>query len=444
MGNDSKGKSRGKNVSPLCVKSSFKILLRMAVNILIAALLGTVLLTGVYCLPVHSVDDNVKSSAVVFQEEGKYPNLFSWCHSRLDNFTDAIMLLEAADDTDASAFNKAMLAYRGVIAGKSPTDTLVDHYVNSADFTSFYTYPRYWHGYQVLLKPLLEVTNYQSIRTINGIVQFLLIVFTFCLMVRRKMTGYVIPYLLSYLMLMPVALAKSMQFSSCFYIFTIGIIVLLLFKDKINNKFAIFLFLNIGIATAFFDYLTYPIATFGIPMVLYLGICSDKKWKEKIIISINSLLCWGIGYAGMWSSKWIIGSLTTDQNVIKNALEAFTLRSSHTSVDGNTSYSILDCEIENITTFFTTPFTFLVLAFVCIMILKIIITKRLTFAGVCNLLIPYILIAALPLLWYAFTTNHSTIHFWFTNKACVVFVLALMCGFAELGKTISNKKQLSK
>lgn len=37
----------------------------------------------------------------------------------------------------------------------------------------------------------------------------------------------------------------------------------------------------------------------------------------------------------------------------------------------------------------------------------------------------YIVVSLAPLIWYAFATNHSQIHAWFTNKACAVSVMAI-------------------
>ena len=190
---------------------SIRSALRMAGNLAASAIIGTLLLIGAYSLPVAKIDKHVEDSATIFKQEGGYPTLFSWCTSTLDNFTDAIMLLEAADSTNDSAVNRAMRAYRGAISDYIPNDVLVAHYVNGIDYETKITYPRYWHGYHVLLKPLLSLMDYRYIRILNAIVQVTLVVFVVWLLIRRKMGGS-IPYMLSWLMLMPVALAKSLQF----------------------------------------------------------------------------------------------------------------------------------------------------------------------------------------------------------------------------------------
>lgn len=350
---------------------SIKSLSSILINIVVASMVGTVLLVGAYSLPTESIENHINSSSVIFEVEGAYPSLFPWCTSQLDNWTDAVMLLEAADDTADSAINKAMFAYCRRISDHNPSQSLVAHYINGIDFDVIRTYPRYWHGYHVLLKPLLEFMDYQSIRRSNAIVQLLLVVLTSCLLVWRKMKGYVIPFLLSYFMLMPVALAKSLQFSSCFYIFTLAMIAILLLKNKGEGRYEYFTFLNIGIATSYFDFLTYPIATFGVPAVLFLFMHSEYALERKLSSLLKSLFCWGVGYAGMWSLKWIIASLITGEDIIRNALNGFLARTSSSSADGNTYYTLLQCEIKNVRAFITTPFAILVVVFIILMIMRI-------------------------------------------------------------------------
>ena len=217
----------------------------VAINLIVAASLGTFLLWAVYCLPIDSIECHVRSSAVTISEEGAYPRLYSWCHSQLDNWTDSIMLLEAADATEASALDKAMLAYRGSIEDKNPAETLVAHYVQDVEFTRTSDYARYWHGYLVVLKPLLSFFNYGTIRIINGVVQLLALIWVCVLMKRKGLTPYIIPYILCYLMLMPIALAKSFQFSSCYYVFTAGVIALLMMNKSARLKYVYLIFLNV-------------------------------------------------------------------------------------------------------------------------------------------------------------------------------------------------------
>lgn len=387
-----------------------------------------------YPLP-PPLENHMSSSAETFETEGLYPSLFFWSSSTLDTITDSLMLLEASDDTDDSAINKALLAYHGFISDYGSIETLVNHYINGTEYDGRSTYARYWHGYHIFLKPLLELMDYQSIRILNGIVQLMLVALVVYLLIRREMKEYVIPYLISYLMLMPIALAKSLQFSTCYYVMTFAMIAILLLNNKVKNKYIYLLFLNVGIATSYFDFLTYPIAAFGVPAVVFLLIHPDYDIEKRLSALVKSFFCWGVGYVGMWSLKWIIASLVTEENVILDALNTVLTRTSDKSVSGDTiQYMRLQCEGMNIIEFVRTPFVLFMAVFIIITVKRIAGRKDLTRDMICRHLIPYILVALLPFLWYAFAANHSFIHYWFTNKACVVSALSIMCGLAELNR----------
>ena len=93
---------------------------------------------------------------------------------------------------------------------------------------------------------------------------------------------------------MPIAMAKSFQFSSCYYVFTAGTIALLLLKDSTRSRLAYLVFLNIGIMTAYVDFLTYPIATFGVAAIIGVALSRDNNLEEKLIEIVRN----GILYNG--------------------------------------------------------------------------------------------------------------------------------------------------
>lgn len=393
-------------------------------NILCAILLGTVLLTTVQLLPIRNIQENVQRSAVVFQTEGSYPDLFSWCSSSLDNFTDALILLTSSDDAPDTALNRAMYSYNGWIDDLSPAERLVAHYVDGIDFTEHGSYARYWHGYQVLLRPLLEIFDYQQIRILNGLVQLLLCLAVCWLMYRKKKAAYAVPYFIGYLMMMPLALADSLQFSPCYYIYTIGCLVLLCCNDAQRKKCAGFLFLNLGLAIAYFDFLTYPIATCGVPLLVYLMLTQSASFEEQIRQIIRCVFCWGIGYAGMWSSKWVLATWITGTNVLQSAQNAAAFRTSHGYAGAH--YTMISCITQNIRIFIWTPFFLLFLGFLVYVLLK-----SASYKSRSSRTPLYGFAALLPLGWYTALMNHSSIHSWFTSKACIVILLAIGFAFAE-------------
>ncbi len=410
---------------------------RLLVQLVVSVIIGTVLLTLAYMLPVDSIEKNVASSAEVIAEEGGYPVLISGWTSKLDNWTDAIMMMEAAYSGEESALLQAMNAKHYVMKGYAPNDVLVKHYVHHEDYEGAAPYARYWHGYQIFTKPLFAFMDYSDIRILNGVLQLTLVILVIILLIRRNMAWYSIPYLLSYGLLMPVALAKSLQFSSCFYILMVGSIVLLLLKDRLEkNQMYLYVFLALGIATAYFDFLTYPIATFGVPATVYISMKENKHTKSTLIRLIQILLVWGIGYVGMWAGKWLIGSVLTGENVVLNAVNKIAIRSAHEGEAGE-AFSVLQSVTWNVKSFMKSPFVvgaIVFLLYMCVRIKKVCQEKK-NFITV----VPYMAIAILPLIWYGFTVNHSVIHHFFTNKACVVTAFSGMCALVKVYQTMKNE-----
>ena len=99
------------------LQNTAKYFLALVLRVLAAILAGVLLLTLVYCIPTGRMEDHLAQSAAVFHEEGVMPRLFTWCTSYLDNYTDAIMLSNAAHSGTESAMVQAMTAARDQIEG---------------------------------------------------------------------------------------------------------------------------------------------------------------------------------------------------------------------------------------------------------------------------------------------------------------------------------------
>ena len=394
----------------------------MLICLILAVCIGTLLLCGAYSLPTKPIYDNVQKSAVVFEKENTYQILFSWCTSMLDNFTDAYMLLGAADQTEAPVLEKAMMNYPGIHT-KDPRQELTDHFINGEPLVQHGGYARYWHGYQIWLKPLLSFTTYQGIRIINAVLQSGLVILACILFYRKKIKKVIFPFILTWLMLMPAALAESLQFSACFYVAVVSMIALL--PEKPGRYSYVFLFS--GIATAYFDLLTYPVFTFGMPAVLYFAMNPLKTSKEEIGRFVWIGFCWVLGYAGMWAMKWAAGSLLTGRNIFSDALGQLRIRTSDLSQDNVTHVSWFECAARNILWFVTTPATILTGCY-CVWNCFPFSGRRSgdgTGEGISEVhILPYLLVALVPFVWFAVTINHSYMHIFFVNKTLAMSVFA--------------------
>ena len=399
-------------------------------NLAAAAGLGLILLIAVYRIPMDGVASNTEVSARQMEAEGTYPDVFRWCTSQLDHFTDSIMLLEASDTTDAPVLERALMAYRGHTVGRNPWEVLVDRYVYGVEFGETADYARYWHGYLLFLKPLLKVTDYGTLCTVNGALQTALLI-AVCLLMRKRGIGrYAIPCILLYLLLMPVALARSFQFSPCCYGMLLVALLLLMMNDGTRRRYAWIVFLNTGVFTAFYDYLTYPLATFGVPAAVLLALTAHDEPEARLRSMAENGIAWCFGYGGMWGFKWVLTAVFTDYDIFSSAMGAVAARTAFSSLDGGTRYSVMECAFRNFNLFLNTPAAVIAFGAAACMILYLTGRKAEGYDRT-RCLIPYALLAVSPVVWFLFATNHAMDHAWFANKCCVNTAAAVLFGLTE-------------
>ena len=408
------------------------------IRIVFAALAGTLLLAAVYMLPLEPIDRHVAASAHIFAEEGEHPSVYEHFHSMLDNRTDALMLLEAAHDGEGSVWRRAMLVRRGW-TNEAETVTLTEHYLAGVPYRAVIPYGRYWHGYHLLLKPLLCILDYSGIRILNTVGQWSLLAAVLLLLALKKRYGLIVPYLLTVLMLMPEVLSKSLEFTPCYYILSAGVVAVILKQDNLREhpdalRRWVLLFAWLGVATSYFDFLTFPIATFGIPAVFWLN-GQEERAPETVLPRLAALLGgWGVGYAGMWTGKWLIGSIITRASLLGEAADSIAYRASHESLE-----KVLTGLAGNVSGFVRCPAAYAALAY--LLILTVLFVRggqfhrpysRFHFRETFRRALPYLLLALLPFLWYLAAAEHSGRHWYFTCKALSVSALSLLCLFTEL------------
>lgn len=307
------------------MKSQLRLWGKSAIIVFIAALLGTLSLIFIYALPVGRATNNARSSMNIYQREGNYP---SWApgkaSAQLDNFTDSIMVRNAIFPGTGNLIEDAMLNPKYSYRGASQTDSLLKELQGETENREVSRYARYWHGYLLYLKPLLILRPIKDIRMLNGTLQLLLAFYLFWLISKKMDSKYSWAFLLSYVMLNPVSLAMSFQYTSMYYIMMLGSIYMLKKwnTDWFSGKYVLF-FTTMGTLTAFFDFLTYPLVSYGIPMVLMLLLSNQEKLLDKkttgIHMVVKGAVAWGFGYSGMYIGKWLMSWLLTGYNTLMEA-----------------------------------------------------------------------------------------------------------------------------
>ena len=418
-----------------CFRQDIRLrtVLHLVLGVAGSAAAGTLLLMAVYRLPVAPIQQHLAEGIPYTGADfdHTYPSLLPFSSSMIDGFTDSLILLESGSDISDTLLHNALLVPHSKISSQhdsdiNPAQTLYAHYIKGVPFTAVATYARYWHGYLVLTKPLLSVFNFRQIQILNGIVQLGLVTLVCWLLKRRALGAYIPAFLLVWLMLMPPALFLCMQFTPCWLIALVCTLLLLWMDDAHLASHGWLVFLYSGIAVAYFDFLTYPLMAFGIPAVFYALLMQQQRSEYTLARLIRFGIVWGWGYAAMWASKWVLATLLTSENVLRDAFSQAAFRSSSSTAVSGITCSAISTLFANLSLFFFTPASLAVLAFILYTAHKTYRAGHLPWARLQKQLLFYGLLGALPILWYTLLRNHSYIHFWFTKNALSVFVLCIL------------------
>ena len=390
-----------------------------------------VLLLGACALPAQPVLEHVYDSAQTIQQEGLYPEYFGFKLFQMDNYTDTIMLFEAAamGEQDpltammtATAYNvdnfETMAGDLAVYCERTiPLATGAQKAVQLVPFSS----ARYWHGYLIWLRPLLLVTDITGVRAVQYLVLAALFAAVAVLLRRRCGLRAAVWFAVSQLLVTAFWAPHQVQFFTCFAVAYAGC-VWVLAKPRRSDDVCLAL-LVLGVVTSFCDLLVTPVLTLGLPLVCWLLEPQQRlrAGTRQCGIVVGGSLTWGVGYLLCWASKWVLAGLVTGQNVIADALHQVGVRTAADSWHG------MELTWSNILHFVYTTlagkhlFWPLVLAVVLLLALfaaSIRDRQQLARAlplGLCALMTPA---------WFIVLRTHSIQHGWFTWRALGLTVFA--------------------
>ena len=216
-----------------------------------------------------------------------------------------------------------------------------------------------------------------------------------------------------------------MQYSSI-YLLTLVFGILQLQFELYRKKSGWLIYLWLGILTAFFDFLTYPPAAWAICLTIGI-LMMEGTQKQKMLHALASGAAWCFGYGGMWSGKWIIGTLITGQNILADATQSVQLRTG-LQMEGIPESETVSCYADvlmrNLDAYRNVPALILVLA-LALFAGYLLLRRGYRFRPDTTLVLPLLLIAVVPFAWYFVLKNHSGVHYWMTHRNLSATIIAL-------------------
>lgn len=432
------------------------------VGVFITIILIFVILMVVTSLfPSEYIKENVKSSVEILAQEGHRKIVYvpqKLSSMQFDNCSDALMINTAYSIDNSTPLYSSFVARKNYIP--DTTEIIYEDSVGELHSASKYKgyhseigelqdivngeapesfeYARYWHGYLVLLRPLLLIFNLIHIRIIITVILITLAVVVLYNMYKKLGLFYALIFLLGLVGVEYFYIGLSIQ--GCFiFLITMIFMKIILEKDGKLNDMPMY-FLIIGMITNFLDLLTNPLITLGMPLILVFLLNQREKdltIKEMIIIFLKAGIPWVSGYALTWATKWILIDVIYNKGLIKTAISQVLFRTKGTGNIGFGQaflYNYSFIEIPIIVDLF------IVIGAILWMIKKKI--NYFTWKEIIVKILPYICICAMPYIWYFVLQDHSYKHSFFTYRNQILMLITIpICYFKSLNiNGVKNKE----
>lgn len=293
---------------------------------------------------------------------------------------------------------------------------------NKAPEPNFH-YARYWQGNSFLFRFLYVFTEYDIIKWIIYIITSFLLIILAMQLYRKAGTINTVSIFAGLFFVNVYVMQFSMQWSPVLMITAISSIFLLRKSNRTTNYFYTFFFV-VGAITCYFDLLTTPLLTLGIPMLIWNTIQpKDENLKSEVFNGLKQILFFGIfwltGYTLIWVSKIVISIPIVDFDLVQDFIGKLSERS------GAENFSRFKAIEKNINRL---QLTFLNILFAIPLILSIF---RFNKNGIGRAVV-FLAIATTPYIWYFFTANHVYIHHWFTFRAQAISIGGVLLALTSL------------
>ena len=189
-------------------------------------------------------------------------------------------------------------------------------------------YDRYWHGMQMILRPLFVFFDIVQIRIVMSVLLIGLLLILVWNLWKKGQRVFAVSVMAGAVFVSYPMLGMSMEYTAPFLIMpVISLMCMNCYKDR---NTVINVLLVSGMCCGFFDILTTETIAVVIPLAIVFCMRQkedglDSFWKELRFMIVSGVV-WGIGYLGIVVSKWILSSITLGENRFIQALTMMAYR----------------------------------------------------------------------------------------------------------------------
>jgi hypothetical protein len=387
---------------------------------------GLGLLTAVNALPEENIKNNagisireIQQEWLKYEESDKSKNIF-YLQNVPDYFTDLVMYILIYEADADRPFHSALYNRMDKELISEYRDEFTDRIFADQTYDTTKSYGRMWHGYSLLLRPMLLFFTYSQIRIIWFIMLLLLCIAVMYLLYKKISWRAALCFFIAINCIYIYSGAVSLNFSLMFMVSFSTIIVLLLFSQKDNFvKLAPAILFLSGCLENFFNWLSIGIPL-GITAAVTLMIVRKRGDNVNFYkLFLLSTLAWLAGYGLTFLMKWGLTDIFTDLNIIGNAWNQIIFRSFGTAGDIQSRISLngfLYTLGMCLFIFFTNVLTLILCSVTYIAFMILNITRRTKpvvkqkSSNALSYRICLILAALFPVFYMIFLFNHSIVH----------------------------------
>lgn len=404
-----------------------------------AALCSCVLLLLLVCtIPQSAIAENSRASASYLAGEEAFPLLVGrLLNTRGDNYADGNLLNVIYNIDTEHPFSSLVEASYYRVDGESAVENYYQTVFEGQQPNA--EYARYWHGSQVLVRPLLTVMSVRGIRfTLFG----LLVVLNLWLVIYllRKKQGYAAILYVAGLVLTDFWMtAFSLEYIMTFLNMTaVSLAVCYRYLGHRSDADMTDLFIVSGVVTCFLDFLTTETLAFTVPFLLLLFLRKSQNslgtFRQEFLCMVRYGGAWLLSYGLTFAVKWGSILVTMGKTAFENALQSAAARvdgSIYAGEIGSFGSQLSGALLRNLACLFPVTSdvsTATVILLVCGTLAVLGAVFYLfrkdpvdgSFIGLLSLvaLIPYMRLLCL--------SNHSYIHYFFTYRAQMSAIMALL------------------
>lgn len=411
---------------------------------LIMVVVFSISMIGTYLLPNERIRAHIAESKELLINQNGNPLFTDYIKgANLDVFTDLLIMNTAMNKgktEDESVFIRAFENSR-YNNEEDNSYTSLQETVENPEVYNNQEYSRYWHGIQTIIRPLLLFFNYEEIRYIFMLLIFVLLGISLLLINKNISFMHSMAFLVSMLAVCIFIVPMSIQYSAIFIITLLAVIIVNLLHKKQKAKFIPYLFFIIGGLTTFFDLLTAPLLTLGIPLIIEVLLRSREESlsiKKAFLEIIKLSILWAIAYGTIFFAKWVIASLIMQKDLITVAINQILFRT-----NGSEEYPAtkIGAIVENFTYLYNNVLLACGIVTIIGWIIALIKTRKnkINWKKILILLI----VSIYPYVWYMVFAGHSTIHAFFTYRIQAIAIFGVLCIMLEF-VDLKTKEKINK